>query len=77
MRTAYLFINLESGAEQEVLKELKEIEGVQEAYFVYGVYDIIVKVQADSMSKLKDIVSFKIRRLDKVRSTLTLVAMGE
>jgi DNA-binding Lrp family transcriptional regulator len=77
MRTAYLFINLESGAEQEVLKELKEIEGVQEAYFVYGVYDIIVKVQADSMGKLKDIVSFKIRRLDKVRSTLTLVAMGE
>ena len=77
MRTAYLFINLESGAEQEVLKELKEIEGVQEAYFVYGVYDIIVKVQADSMGKLKDIVSFKIRSLDKVRSTLTLVAMGE
>lgn len=77
MRTAYLFINLESGAEQEVLKELKEIEGVQEAYFVYGVYDIIVKVQADSMGKLKDIVSFKIRRLDKVRSNLTLVAMGE
>ncbi len=77
MRTAYLFINVDSGAEQEVLKELKEIEGVREAYFVYGVYDVIVKVQADSMSKLKDIVSFKIRRLDKVRSTLTLVAMGE
>ena len=45
---------------------------------VYGVYDIIAKVEAENMDKLKEIISWKIRRLDKVRSTLTmLVVSGE
>jgi DNA-binding Lrp family transcriptional regulator len=60
-----------------VVNELRKIDAVKEAFIVYGVYDVIVKVEADSMDKLKEIVSWKIRRLDKVRSTLTMLVISE
>lgn len=75
MPMAFVLINAEIGAENEVLQALKKISNVKEAYMVYGVYDIVAKVEADTMDKLKDIVTWQIRRLDKVRSTLTMIAM--
>jgi len=78
MPSAFVLINTEIGAEEEILQELRKISNVKEAYVVYGVYDIIAKVEAENMDKLKEIISWKIRRLDKVRSTLTmLVVSGE
>jgi DNA-binding Lrp family transcriptional regulator len=77
MPRAFVLINVESGSEDEVLKELKSIEGVEEAYFSYGVYDLITKIRADSMDKLKELVTRRIRTLSKVRSTLTLIMMEE
>ncbi|MEM1586053.1 MAG: Lrp/AsnC ligand binding domain-containing protein [Candidatus Bathyarchaeia archaeon] len=77
MPVAFVLINSEIGSEGEVLNELKKVEGVEEAYSVYGVYDIIAKVRAESMEKLKDIVTWKIRRLNKVRSTLTMIVIEE
>jgi len=75
MPIAFVLINAEIGSEADVLNELKGVEGVEEAYSVYGVYDIIAKVGADSMDKLKDIVTWRIRRLNKVRSTLTMIVI--
>lgn len=78
MPSAFVLINTEIGAEEEILQELKKIPNVKEAHVVYGVYDIVAKVEAENMDKLKEIISWKIRRLDKVRSTLTmLVVTGE
>jgi len=77
MPRAFVLINVESGSEDDVLKELKRMEGVEEAYFSYGVYDLITRVKADTMENLKDMVSRKIRTLNKVRSTLTLIMMEE
>jgi DNA-binding Lrp family transcriptional regulator len=77
MPRAFVLINVESGSEDEVLKKLKTIEGVDEAYFSYGVYDLITKIKADSMDKLKESVTRQIRTLSKVRSTLTLIMMEE
>jgi len=68
---------VESGSEDDVLKELKTVEGVEEAYFSYGVYDLITKIKADTMDKLKEMVTRRIRTLSKVRSTLTLIMMEE
>ncbi len=76
MPAAYVLINTEIGAEEEVVKELKKISYITEAYVVYGVYDIVAKVEADSMEKLKEVVSWSIRRLEKVRSTLTMLVVG-
>jgi len=75
MPVAFVLINAEIGSEDEVVTELRKIGNVKESYVVYGVYDIVAKVEADSMDKLKEIVTWKIRRLDKVRSTLTMIVV--
>jgi len=77
MPVAFVLINAEIGAEADVVKELRKIEGVEEAYTVYGVYDIVAKIRANSMDRLKEIVTWHIRRLNKVRSTLTMIVIEE
>ena len=77
MPRAFLMINVESGSEDEVLQEIKKFEGVEEAYFSYGVYDLVTKIKADTMEQLKEMVTRKIRAISKVRSTLTLIMMEE
>ncbi len=77
MPTAFVLINTEIGSEADVLKDLKKVEGVDEAFAVYGVYDIIARVKADTMDKVKEIVTWRIRRLDKVRSTLTMIVVED
>ena len=75
MAIAFVLINADLGTERDILNELKKIKNVKEAYFVYGVYDIIAKVEADSMDKVKETVTWKIRRLANVRSTLTMIVI--
>jgi len=75
MAKAFVFINVEPGSEIEVLERLREVPEVKEAYFVYGVYDIVAKVETDSMDRLKEVITWKVRRLDKIRSTLTTIVM--
>ena len=75
MATAFVLINVEIGSEDEVLRGLKPISEVKEAHLVYGVYDIIVRIETETMQELKDAVSWKIRRVDKVRSTLTMIVI--
>jgi len=61
---------------ESVLEKIKEIEGIEEAYMVYGTYDILVKVKTEIQKELKGIVQ-KIRSQDNVLSTLTLTAIKE
>lgn len=75
MSTAFVLISTDVGAEKEILDKLKELSEVVEAYIVYGVYDLVVKVAVNKQEDLKDIITNKIRKLDKVRSTLTMVAV--
>jgi DNA-binding Lrp family transcriptional regulator len=77
MPIAFVLVNTEIGSESEVMKTIKKVEGVEEAYAVYGVYDVVAKIKADSMDKLKEIVTWHVRRLDKVRSTLTMIVVEE
>ena len=75
MPIAYVLINADLGAEEQLIKELKSIENVKEVYVVYGVYDIVAKIQGDSMEKVKETITWKFRRLEKVRSTLTMIVV--
>ena len=77
MPKAFVLFNVESGSEDKVLQELRRIEGIQEAYVSYGVYDLIAKIKADTMEKLKDTVTHKLRTIEKVRSSLTLIMTEE
>jgi DNA-binding Lrp family transcriptional regulator len=75
MPKAYVLINVELDGGKEVIEGLEAIEEVKEAYHLYGVYDIIASVEASTEQKLKDVIGKKIRSLDKVRSTMTMIAM--
>jgi DNA-binding Lrp family transcriptional regulator len=66
---------VEPGSEEKVLNEVRKVPNVKECHRVYGVYDMIARIEADSMDALKEIVTWKIRRLDGVRSTLTAVVI--
>jgi DNA-binding Lrp family transcriptional regulator len=72
MVTAFVFISTELGEEENLLKQIRSISNVKEAHIVYGVYDIVVKVEAENMDKLKEIVTHNIRSLSEVRSTITM-----
>ena len=75
MRRAYVLITVEIGSEGEILEALKQIPEVREAQMVYGVYDLIAQVEAEIFEDVKHAVAYKIRRLDGVRSTLTLICI--
>jgi DNA-binding Lrp family transcriptional regulator len=66
-----VFINTRS-ASAEVVKDLEKVEGVSEAHSSRGMYDAVVMVQAETLDRVKDIVSKRIRSLENVKSTLTL-----
>lgn len=72
METLYILINCDLGSEVEIINELAKISEVKEVRGTYGIYDIFVKLQADSGASLESIITHKIRRLSKVRSTVTL-----
>ena len=74
MPTAFVLINTELGSETDVLKDVKKVEGVEEVYAVYGTYDIVAKVKAETMDRLKEIVTVRIRKVNNVRATLTLMS---
>ncbi|HEY5630522.1 MAG TPA: Lrp/AsnC ligand binding domain-containing protein [Nitrososphaeraceae archaeon] len=72
--TAYVLINCEYGFQEEIIDQLKELPELVELYAVCGSYDII-EVTADTINKLKETISLRIRKTDKITSTLTLIAI--
>ncbi|MFW9923109.1 MAG: Lrp/AsnC ligand binding domain-containing protein [Candidatus Thorarchaeota archaeon] len=77
MAKAYVLINSEIGGEQEVVDQLKNMPEVVEVSVVYGVYDVIVKLEAETMEILKELITSKVRHMNKVRSTMTMIAGSE
>jgi len=74
MSLVYVLLNTEPSQMESVLEEIKEIDGVEEAYMVYGLYDICAKVKTEIPQELKEIVK-KIRSQDNVLSTLMLMVV--
>jgi len=72
--SAYVLINTEIGGEEDVIAQLQSMPEVEEVSVVYGVHDIVVKITSDTMELLKEIITTKVRHLNKVRSTMTMIA---
>ena len=70
--TAYVLLNTEIGAEREVLNSVRKTEGVQEAFNLMGIYDIIARVKSDTLDGLNQIISERLQD-SKVHSKLTVV----
>ncbi len=74
MEKAFVLLTIEIGFEEDVLKSLKDIPEVKETFRVYGVYDFLFRVEADTREDLKGVV-WKIRQMGKVQSTLTMIVI--
>ena len=75
MTTAYVLINCDMGTEGSVINDIKSIAGVKSVNGVFGAYDIIVEVQTPTIDNLRETITMKIRKLEGVRTTLTLLAI--
>ena len=73
MPTAYVLINCELGLEKTIIQQLKDLDGVKEAHGTFGAYDILAKVESDTVDKLRKIITLEIRKIEKINSTLTLM----
>lgn len=72
---AFVLVNTDPSYMEDVRQELLAIDGVLEAHMLYGAIDIIAVVQSDTMKKLKEILTWKIRKIEKIRSSQTLITM--
>ena len=75
MTKAYVLINTDPDVEEEFIQEVTKMEGVIEVASVYGRYDFVVIIETDTMEKVKDIITWKIRRIRSVKSTITLIGV--
>jgi DNA-binding Lrp family transcriptional regulator len=75
MVAAYVLINCDLGSEESVISELNSIDGVVEVHGTFGAYDILAKVEAELVEKLRETITWKIRKIAKIRSTLTLMGI--
>ena len=75
MATAYVLINCELGYEESIIQELKNLDGVIEVHGTFGAYDILAKIESPTVDVLRETITWKIRKIDQIRSTLTLMGI--
>ena len=71
--TAYIMVTCETGSEESIREEIKSIDGVTEIQSTFGAYDIILKIEMPTVECLRDAITYKIRKISKIRTTTTLV----
>jgi len=77
METAIVLVKSEMAHEMDVMSELLKIDQVKEAKGTFGMYDIFVKIEADSSLDIAEIITKQIRKIDHVLSTITLSVIPE
>jgi DNA-binding Lrp family transcriptional regulator len=75
MVNAYSLISTEPGKTAEVFRKVKAIDGVKRAECVAGPYDIIARIEVDSLEKLTKAVFGDIRSIPGVTNTTTLIVV--
>ena len=75
MPEAFVLMNAELGSEESIINELQKIDLVKHVYQVYGVYDIVALVEGETMDKVKETITWNLRKLNGVKSTLTMIVM--
>jgi len=80
--TAYVLINSDLGTDESIISKIKEIlKDEKDVEFttqgVYGIYDIVLKISSDDTDILRNIITYKIRKINKVQSTLTMMVVEQ
>ena len=76
MVSAYVLINCDIGSQEDVISHLKTIDGVKEVHGTFGAYDVIAKIESDNHETLRDTLTWKIRKMERIRATLTLMTIA-
>jgi DNA-binding Lrp family transcriptional regulator len=74
---AFVLLNSELGQESKIIEALEGVEEITKIYSLYGIYDLIIEMEAETMDRVKEVVFNKVRRLDNVKSTITLLTYGD
>jgi len=72
MSHAFVLINCELGSEEQIISELKTFPDVKNVQGTFGAYDIIAEISSESIERIRETITWKIRKIEKIRSTLTL-----
>lgn len=72
MEKAYILVSCEIGTEQELASKLEQIDQVKQVTITYGDYDIVIEAETDDAKMMDSVITSKIRKLEKIRSTITL-----
>ena len=75
MATAYVLINCELGSEESIIQQLKSLPGVVEVHGTFGAYDILAKIESSTVEELREAITWKIRKIEQVKSNLTLLGI--
>jgi DNA-binding Lrp family transcriptional regulator len=72
LEKGYILISCEIGTEHDLNSKLKEIEGIKNSMITYGNYDIVAEAETENSTKMDELITSKIRRLEKIRTSITL-----
>jgi len=72
-----VLINCDLGFEEQIIEDLKHLSDVKEVHGTFGAYDILAKVDSANVKTLRETIMCEIRKIGRVRSTLTLMGIGE
>ncbi len=72
---AIVLIQTDIGAESRVMEELFQIPEVTEVYVIYGIYDVVAVIEAESLERIREVITNKIRKLPEIRTTSTMVVV--
>jgi DNA-binding Lrp family transcriptional regulator len=73
MVSAVVLVNTDLNSQDKVLESLKHISGVEQAHSLHGLYDFLVKIKAENIEEIRNITKSKIKKVDGVTSSLTLM----
>ena len=74
---AYVLMQSEVGHEASIIDALQSVKEIINIHSIYGIYDIIIEMEADSKDRIKEVTLNKVRRIDHVKSTIMLITYGE
>ena len=82
MPIAYVLINSALGTDESIISKIKEILNDEKdieftTQGVYGIYDIVLKISSDNTDILRNIITYKIRKINNVQSTLTMMVIED
>jgi DNA-binding Lrp family transcriptional regulator len=72
-----IHLNCETSSKRHIIDELRTIPGIKGAHRIMGAYNVITEMESSSLEELQKIIVFKIRKMDMIKSTLTLVGIDE